>query len=129
MPAFYLRLLPAAVAEQGLKGGDSGLTRPRFRPVVVFYLSGGRCGRSLEEGGMVGAVHVQVEQALAGLWMGLWGCGTPPAGWRRQPADLGSPWAPRRGPRERWFLRGAGSHVARISLRLCVLCWPVDLHL
>lgn len=63
----YLRPLPSAVAEEGLKGGNSGLTHPHFHPVVIFHLSGGQCRWSLEEGGMVGAVRVHMEQALAGM--------------------------------------------------------------
>lgn len=54
-----------------------------------------------------------------------------PVGWRRQPADLGSPWAPWHGSPRAWFLQGAlpggaglSSHVARISLHPCILCWP-----
>lgn len=71
------------------------------------------------------------------MWSRFWlDCGRGPGavaprllGGGGNPWTLGLPGPHVMGPRERWFLRGAGSHVACIPLHLCVLCWPVDLHL
>lgn len=113
---------------KGLKGGNSGFTRPR--PVIGYF----PLKRSPVQAATRGRRMVGSRACVwSRFWLGrgqalrLW---HPPAGWRRQPADLGSwaPWhgSPSAGSSKGLFLEALSlpSHVARISLHPCILCWP-----